>query len=208
MKRTNKLYNNMYKYKNIKLAFDEVCRNTANKKRVLIMRNNESNIITKVHDILLERKYKPGECNVFQIDDPKPRKIVSQKMIDKIINHLIAREILYPAVLPRLLDCNVASRKGLGTAKALKYRRDYDNYYDNYYKMRYGKYYILKADVSKFFQNIDHEILKEKLRKVIKDKDAIDILEVLIDSNIQESIGARSKYRRNDKPGACHFLFK
>ena len=130
--------------------------------------------------------------------------IVSQKMIDKIINHLIAREILYPAVLPRLLDCNVASRKGLGTAKALKYRRDYDNYY----KMRYGKYYILKADVSKFFQNIDHEILKEKLRKVIKDKDAIDILEVLIDSNIQESIGARSKYRRNDKPGACHFLFK
>ena len=196
MKRTNKLYNNMYKYKNIKLAFDEVCRNTANKKRVLIMRNNESNIITKVHDILLERKYKPGECNVFQIDDPKPRKIVSQKMIDKIINHLIAREILYPAVLPRLLDCNVASR--------LKYRKDYDNYY----KMRYGKYYILKADVSKFFQNIDHEILKEKLRKVIKDKDAIDILEVLIDSNIQESIGARSKYRRNDKPGACHFLFK
>ena len=61
MKRTNKLYNNMYKYKNIKLAFDEVCRNTANK-RVLIMRNNESNIITKVHDILLERKYKPGDC--------------------------------------------------------------------------------------------------------------------------------------------------
>ena len=74
--------------------------------------------------------------------------------------------------------------------------------------MRYGKYYILKADVSKFFQNIDHEILKEKLRKVIKDKDAIDILEVLIDSNIQESIGARSKYRGNDKPSACHFLFK
>ena len=186
MRRTNNLYNNMYKYKNIKLAFDEVCRNTANKKRVLIMRNNESNIITKVHDILIGRKYKPGECNVFQIDDPKPRKIVSQKMIDKIINmidkiinHLIAREILYPAVLPRLLDCNVASRKGLGTAKALKYRRDYDNYY----KMRYGKYYILKADVSKF-------------------------LEVLIDSNIQESIGARSKYRGNDKPSACHFLFK
>lgn len=178
----------MYKYKNIKVAFDEVCRNTANKKRVLIMKNNESNIITKVHDILKERKYIPGECNVFKIDDPKPRTIVSQKMIDKIINHLIAREILYPAVLPRLLDCNVASRKGLGTAKALKYRRDYDNYY----KMRYGKYYVLKADVSKFFQNIDHEILKEKLRKVIKDKDAINILDTLIDSNIQESMGARS----------------
>ena len=188
MKKTNNLYNNMYKYKNIKVAFDEVCRNTANKKRVLIMKNNESNIITKVHDILIERKYKPGECNIFKIDDPKPRTIVSQKMIDKIINHLIAREILYPAVLPRLLDCNVASRKGLGTAKALKYRRDYDNYY----KMRYGKYYVLKADVSKFFQNIDHEILKEKLRKVIKDKDAINILDTLIDGNIQESTGARS----------------
>ena len=42
MKKTNNLYKNMYKYKNIKVAFDEVCRNTANKKRVLIMKNNES----------------------------------------------------------------------------------------------------------------------------------------------------------------------
>lgn len=204
MKKINNLYNNMYKYKNIKIAFDEVCRNTANKKRVLIMRNNESNIITKVHDILKERRYTPDECNVFQIDDPKPRTIVSQKMIDKIINHLIAREILYPAILPRLLDCNVASRKGLGTSKALKYRRDYDNYY----KMKYGKYFVLKADVSKFFQNIDHEVLKGKLRKIINDNDAINILNTLIDSNIQESTGTRPKYRRNDQSGTCYFLFK
>ena len=50
--------------------------------------------------------------------------------------------------------------------------------------------------------------VQEKLRKIIKDKDAINILDILIDSNIQESMGARPKYRRNDQSSACYFLFK
>lgn len=42
-------------------------------------------------------------------------------MKDKIINHLIAREILYPALLPCLVPYNVASRPGMGTRKALEF---------------------------------------------------------------------------------------
>ena len=41
-------------------------------------------------------------------------------MVDKVINHLIARQILYPAILPVLLDFNVASRKDMGMRKGLE----------------------------------------------------------------------------------------
>jgi len=50
-------------------------------------------------------------------------------------------------------------------------------------KIKYGTYYILKCDISKFFSSIDHDILKEKLKRKIKDKDALDIVFSVIDSD-------------------------
>ena len=47
-------------------------------------------------------------------------------MQDKVINHLVARYILYPVVMPCLIDQNVASRKGKGTSKGLKYAKEYN----------------------------------------------------------------------------------
>lgn len=58
--------------------------------------------------------------NKFIIYEPKERLIVSQNIQDKIVNHLVARHILYPAILPCLLDVNVASRKNMGTSKGLE----------------------------------------------------------------------------------------
>lgn len=100
-------------------------------------------------------------------------------MKDKIVNHLIAREILYPAILPCLVPYNVASRPGMGTRKALEYM---DRYRKEFSK-KYGKYYILKCDISRFFLSINHRILKKKLRKKIKDPKALKIVFDVIDSH-------------------------
>ena len=43
-------------------------------------------------------------------------------------------------------------------------------------------YYILKCDISKFFASIDLEILKKKIYRRIKDKDALEIIESILDS--------------------------
>ena len=40
----------------------------------------------------------------------------------------------------------------------------------------------MKCDISKFFSSINHDILKEKILKRIKDKDAIKIVFDIIDS--------------------------
>lgn len=108
-------------------------------------------------------------------------------MQDKVINHLVARHILYPALLPCLLDVNVASRKGLGTSEGIRLSMNFHRIC----KVKYKTYYILKCDISKFFASINHDILKEKLKRRIKDKDALKIIFDIID--IEEnglSIGA------------------
>ena len=97
-----------------------------------------------------------------------------------------ARHILYPAILPCLLDVNVASRKGLGTSEGLRLAQEFHRKC----KIKYGSYYILKCDISKFFASIDHNILKEKLRKKIKDNDALKIVFDIIDSE-KEGLGIR-----------------
>lgn len=187
MKRKGYLYQNIYDFNNIVQAYNEVCRNTKNKRKVEYFKEYKCIYISRIHEILKNRAYKVGKYNVFTIYEPKERRIVSQNMQDKVVNHLVARYILYPVLLPCLLDINVASRKNMGTEKCLYYYREYFRKS----KIKYKKFYILKCDVSKFFASIDHTILKQKLKNKIKDKEALKIIFDIID--IEEnglSIGA------------------
>ena len=178
MKRKGNLYENICNVANIIDVYDEVCRNTKNKKKVNIYREYKCCNIANIYNTLINREYVVGPYNVFTIYEPKKRRIVSQNMFDKIINHLVARHILMPALFPSLIYQNVASRKGLGTRAGLQLMKEYNRKC----KIKYDKYYILKCDISKFFASIDHCILKEKLKKKIKDKDALKIVFDIIDS--------------------------
>lgn len=187
MKRKNNLYKNICDLDNIIDAFNEVCRNTRNKKKVENLKQNKCIYISRIHQILVNKEYYPGPFNVFTIYEPKKRRIVSQNMQDKIVNHLVSRQILYPSIMPCLLDVNVASRKNLGTKAGLQIARDFHRKC----KINYGKYYILKCDIRSFFASIDHDILKCKLIRKIKDKDALDIIFRIIDmDSLGLSIGA------------------
>ena len=179
MKRYSNLYKNIYDFDNITLAFNEVARNTRNKRRVAELKAYKNIYISRIYNILKNKEYIVGPYNKFTIYEPKERSIVSQGTQDKIINHLVARYILYPAILPCLLDINVASRKDMGTSKGIKYNLNFRRKS----KINNKSYYILKCDISKFFASINHDILKEKLLKRIKDKEALDIVFKIIDSN-------------------------
>lgn len=179
MKRKGYLYEEIYKFENIVSAFNEICRNTKNKRKVNKFRDFKCLNIARIYGILKNRKYEVGPYIVFEITEPKPRTIVSQQMTDKLVNHLVSRHILQVALEKSFIDENVASRKGKGTKAGLYY----------YYKfirdcqIKYGTYYILKCDIKKYFASIDHDILKQKLKKKIKDSDALEIVFKIIDSN-------------------------
>jgi retron-type reverse transcriptase len=52
-----------------------------------------------------------------------------------------------------------------------------------------GTQYCLKLDVRKFYPNIDHDILKQLLRRKIKDQDLLWLLDEIIDSTAGLPIG-------------------
>lgn len=189
MKRLNNLYEKICNLENINYVFNSICNKIKNKVKKEHLKEYRCIYVSRIYTLLKNKNYKVSSYNIFTIYEPKKRRIVSLNLQDKIINHLVSTYIILPAVEPCLIDANVASRTGFGTKKGLELAHKFHRIC----KQKYINYYILKCDISKFFQNIDHDILKQKLIKKIKDKDALNIVFEIIDSDEQGlSIGTMS----------------
>lgn len=123
----------------------------------------------------------PSKYNIFLIKEPKYRIIMSQNISDKLINHVIAEKVLLSVLDKCLIDTNVATRISRGTHFGIKRLK-------KYLREMKGDVYALKFDISKYFYNINHDILFELLKKKIKDKDALDILFKIISSTDKDYI--------------------
>lgn len=178
MKRKKDLYNNMLILDNIVETYNEIVRNTKNKRKIYKWESMKEILFSKVYKTLENRGYKAGKYSRFIIYEPKMRVINSQDMFDKLVNHLVSKYILLPSIEPCLINSNIASRKGKGTSygHTLYYK------YRNICNTKYEKYYLLKIDIYHFFASINREKLKLMLGKRIKEKDSIDILNEIIDS--------------------------
>lgn len=174
MKRYDNLYN--FSMEDIKFIYKLVRINTKNKEKIKRFDDYYSVNLSRVKYVLDNNLYKVGKYNVFLIKEPKYRIIMSQSIIDKLVNHLVAYKILIPIIDKSLINTNVATRKGRGTHFGIFYLKRYLN------KFKGKEVYALKFDILKFFYNIDHDVLIKLLKNKIKDKKALDILVNIINS--------------------------
>ena len=184
MKRVNDLYQQMSMKDMLRLYQKQVRANTKNKHKIYKFEEYFTANITNVYNLFHSDDYKVSDYNIFLIRDPKYRIIMSQKMNDKIINHVMA-DYLIQVLDSCLIDTNVATRKNKGTHYGMRYFKKYLN------ELKGNTIYALKFDISKYFYNIDHKILKQMLQKKIKDKAYLKILFQIIDStneNVNERI--------------------
>lgn len=179
MRRVSNLYNKINDINIIMDMYDNTVRkNTKNKNKIYKFNDYYTENISNIKKIIDNKHYTPGEYNVFLIKEPKVRIIMSQSITDKVINHLVAKYFLVNVFDKTFIDSNVATRIGRGTNSGLKLTKKYFNIMKN----KYDKFYILKFDISKYFYNIDHDIVKELIKDKIKDKDVLNIINNIIDS--------------------------
>ena len=129
------------------------------------------------------------------IRDPKYRIIMSENIPDKLVNHLVSKYILLPCLESKLIDTNVATRINKGSSYAFKKFIEYIN------KLKYlnKNIYILKIDIKKYFYNIDHEIIFKKIKKYIKDKKALSLLKIIINSTNEKYVNERIEFLKKEK---------
>ena len=156
--------------------------------------------LNKALDRLNDPNYIINNYNIFLIYEPKVRIVMSLDVIDKLVNHVFTKEVLIPACEARLDIRNIATRKNMGTSYGIKLIRKYIEFY----KRKCGSnFYVLKLDISKYFYNIDHEVLKRMLRKILDNEDYLRVCNIIDSTNekyINETIQRLEKKCKEKLP--------
>ena len=176
-------YNILFDPNTIYDGYKVSCRHKQKKLRTLQFKEN---LIDNLYDIqldLLNECYLPGDFERFKVFEPKERNIEAPAFKDKIVLHEITDNGLYHAITSSFIrnNCSNQIHKGISDAM-IRVKHCLLRYYSKYHT---SNGWILKCDIHHFFASIDHDIIKEKLKRIcIKfhiDKRIFDLLCIYID---------------------------
>lgn len=178
MKRHGNLWNDLVSFENIyKAAMKAKKRKRWKNSFLYFQKDFEPNLI-HIQDSLITKTYQPGSYKKFLIYEPKRREISAAPYRDRIVHHAICN-CIEPIFQRTFIDQSFSNQKGKGTHKAVELYRQY----------AFNNLYVLKCDIKKYFPSIDHKILKNLIQRKIKDKQVLELINLIIDnSNQQEPI--------------------
>ncbi len=198
----NDMYFKEVTYDNVRSMWNIVRRTCKNKRAILRYTINQNTMNYILYQKLLNCDYKPLPFRLFLIFEPKERLVMSQAISDKIINHFVDNYYLIPYLDKKLIDSNVATRKGKGSKYADKLMNDYINKIRQ--KEPNKEIFVLKVDVSKYFYTISHDILMKKLESEISDDNVLKIIKTIIDETdklyINDTINRLNKKHNTSIP--------
>ena len=138
----------------------------------------EYNLITLMEEIRNGR-YHLSKYSSFVIYEPKKRVIRKLPFRDRIVHQWYVEEFIKPFFLPRFINDTYACIEKRGTHKAIKKLQ----YFMRIMYHKYGTYYILKMDISKFFDSIDKDLLFLIMQKYFCDSSLLEFTYKMIYEN-------------------------
>lgn len=179
MKRINNLYEKIISIENLKLA-DLKARKHKEKKNygIKIYDCKKEKNIYNLHRRLKEKTYKTSSYDVFKLKEyEKEREIYRLPYYPDRITHHAIMNVLEPIWTNIFIKTSYSCIKGRGTTLcSLDVRKAIKEF------PLQKKVYFLKLDIKKYYPSIDHDILKEIIRKKIKCEDTLWLLDEIIDS--------------------------
>ncbi len=171
--------NKYYKY----LTYDKLMeahiksrKGKVNRKEIIMFNLKQEEYIIWLLEQLINKTYRHGGYTVFYVTEPKLRKIEKSRYMDRIVHRWLVDNFLAPAFIPQFISTTYACIKNKGMHKACldlqKAMKHCKNIWNNYY--------ILKMDVSKYFDSINKKILLRIINKKIKDKNLMWLINEII----------------------------
>lgn len=166
-----------FSFENLYKAHRRTRLGKRHKKEVIEFENNLSENLWNLFYDLDYDKYEVGKYHKFMIYDPKEREIQAISYKDRVFQHCLCDNYLTPLLERHLINTNVACRRNKGTEFAIKYIR---NSLCSIYKKGSNNSYYIKLDISKYFNSINHELLIQKIKKIVKEEKILNLLEKII----------------------------
>lgn len=170
MKRVNGLFESIIRFGNLIRAANKASLAKRHKPAVARFLFHMEPELLRLREELVRGAYQPGRYVVFEIRDPKKRWICAAPFRDRVAHHAVCN-ILEPYFEKRLIFDTYACRTGKGVHAAIARAQRF--------ALRYP--FFLKCDIKRYFESIDHCILKALLRRILKDRRLHALLDVIID---------------------------
>jgi len=184
MKKHGFLYEKIFDLANVALAHENARKGKTHYKEVQMVDNEPEKYFLIIHDLLKNKTYKNSEYKVMTkvTNNGKVREIFKLPYFpDRIIHHAII-QIIEPIWFKSLIRDTYSSIKGRGIHDGVKRIKkallDTEN-----------TSYCLKMDIKKYYPSVDNEILKQVIRKKIKDENLLWLIDEIIDSTQGIPIG-------------------
>lgn len=178
MKRVGNLYQQICSIDNLMLADRTARRGKLHSYGVGLHDHNREENIRMLHIRLLNKEFHISKYDTFFLNCPndKLREISRLPYYpDRIVHHAVMNilEKIWVSIFSADTYSCIKGRGIHAAAKKVKACLTAD---------KEGTKYCLKLDIRKFYPSIDHEVLKSLIRKKLKDKDLLWLLDEIIDS--------------------------
>lgn len=178
MKRYGNLWSEILAWENLNLAARLAQKGKRYRENVLEFNYNLEPNLFQLQTELTDKTYRPGAYKTFEIYDPKPRLISAAPYRDRVVHHALCN-VIVPRIERSFIRDSYANRVGYGSHRALQ----------RFTQFARSSSYVLQCDIRKYFPSIDHEILKAQIRRKIKCKDTLWLIDTIIDgSNPQDPV--------------------
>lgn len=171
MKRQGHLIEKIAAIDNLQLAYYKAQKGKTAKNKVIEYGKNLKKKLQQLKQQILAGAVEAGNYHYFTIYDPKKRLICAAPFNQRILHHALMN-ICHPFFEEFQIFDSYASRIGKGTYAALERAK--------YFNRKYR--WFLKLDFRKYFDCINHFILKQQLTRLFKDDRLLAIFTTIIDS--------------------------
>lgn len=171
MKRAGELLDRIADRDNLLLAYVLACRGCRSAPAAVAFGRELDAELATLRKGLLEGSIAVGAFTSFPIRDPKPRQIHAPMFRERVLHHALIH-VGGERLERYLIDDTFACRKGKGTHAAVARAEQF--------AARYR--YVLKLDVRRYFDSIDHELLLRQLARLWKDRAVLRLVERIVHS--------------------------
>ncbi|MFH1439435.1 MAG: reverse transcriptase domain-containing protein [Candidatus Woesearchaeota archaeon] len=172
-------YQELCSYQNLELAFKKARKGKTTKDYVIAFEKDMKENLTNLRYELLLHSYRPKPLEIFIIRDPKTRTISKSDFRDRVVHHALCN-VIAPTFEKHFIHDSYANQVGKGALKAISRFDEFTRIASNNYTK---KIFVLKADIRKYFENVNHNVLLELLQAQIKDKKILWLIKLILSNH-------------------------
>ena len=173
-----KLFHEVSSVANLLSAWNEFKRGKRKKKDIAYFELYLEENIFSLHNELVNKTYRHDPYEDFYICDPKRRHIHKASIRDRVMHQALFR-VLYKVFDKHFIYDSYSSRNDKGTHAGVNRLNNAIRKVSKNWKQTA---WVLKCDVRKFFDSIDHKILRELIIQKVDEKEILWLIDIIFDS--------------------------